>query len=415
MTAEIITIGDEILIGQIVDTNSAFIAKEFNKIGVSIRQITSVQDSREHLLESFAFAKAHSDIVIITGGLGPTNDDITKHILCEFTNDSLVENAEVLKHITHIFKTYIKRPMLPGNRSQAMVPSKAEVLTNKFGTAPGMWLEKDGTVFISLPGVPYEMKGLISNEVIPRIKERFDLPFIMHKTLLTFGMGESMIAQRLESFEANLPKDISLAYLPSLGSVRLRLSSKGVSREKVLKNIEQQVAVLQPLIEDVFVGFEEEGAYEQVIANLLVENSKTLAIAESCTGGALVQKFTQHPGASQYLKGSSVTYATESKIGVLGVQKRTIDEHSVVSEGVAIEMATRVRELYKSDIGISTTGNAGPSKGDADAPVGTVYVGIATDKGVVAHKFTMGTNRTRVIGKTVNKCLELLQEEILKN
>lgn len=415
MTAEIITIGDEILIGQIVDTNSAFIAKEFNKIGVSIRQITSVQDSREHLLESFAFAKAHSDIVIITGGLGPTNDDITKHILCEFTNDSLVENAEVLKHITHIFKTYIKRPMLPGNRSQAMVPSKAEVLTNKFGTAPGMWLEKDGTVFISLPGVPYEMKGLISNEVIPRIKERFDLPFIMHKTLLTFGMGESMIAQRLESFEANLPKDISLAYLPSLGSVRLRLSSKGVSKERVLKNIERQVAVLQPLIEDVFVGFEEEGAYEQVIANLFVENSKTLAIAESCTGGALVQKFTQHPGASQYLKGSSVTYATESKIGVLGVQKRTIDEHSVVSEGVAIEMATRVRELYKSDIGISTTGNAGPSKGDADAPVGTVYVGIATDKGVVAHKFTMGTNRTRVIGKTVNKCLELLQEEILKN
>lgn len=415
MTAEIITIGDEILIGQIVDTNSAFIAKEFNKIGVSIRQITSVQDSREHLLESFAFAKAHSDIVIITGGLGPTNDDITKHILCEFTNDSLVENAEVLKHITHIFKKYIKRPMLPGNKSQALVPSKAEVLTNKFGTAPGMWLEKDGTVFISLPGVPYEMKGLISNEVIPRIKERFDLPFIMHKTLLTFGMGESMIAQRLESFEANLPKDISLAYLPSLGSVRLRLSSKGMSREKVLKNIEQQVAVLQPLIEDVFVGFEEEGAYEQVIANLLVENSKTLAIAESCTGGSLVQKFTQHPGASQYLKGSSVTYATESKIGVLGVQKRTIDEYSVVSEGVAIEMATRVRELYKSDIGISTTGNAGPSKGDADAPVGTVYVGIATDKGVVAHKFTMGTNRTRVIGKTVNKCLELLQEEILKN
>lgn len=415
MTAEIITIGDEILIGQIVDTNSAFIAKELNKIGVSIRQITSVQDDREHLLESFAFAKAHSDIVIITGGLGPTNDDITKHILCEFTNDSLIENAEVLKHITHIFKTYIKRPMLPGNRSQAMVPSKAEVLTNKFGTAPGMWLEKAGTVFISLPGVPYEMKGLISNEVIPRIKQRFELPFIMHRTLLTFGMGESMIAQRLESFEANLPKDISLAYLPSLGSVRLRLSSKGVSKERVLKNIERQVAVLQPLIEDVFVGFEEEGAYEQVIANLLVENSKTLAIAESCTGGALVQKFTQHPGASQYLKGSSVTYATESKIGVLGVQKRTIDEYSVVSEGVAIEMATRVRELYKSDIGISTTGNAGPSKGDADAPVGTVYVGIATDKGVVAHKFTMGTNRTRVIGKTVNKCLELLQEEILKN
>lgn len=415
MTAEIITIGDEILIGQIVDTNSAFIAKELNKIGVSIRQITSVQDSREHLLESFAFAKAHSDIVIITGGLGPTNDDITKHVLCEFTDDSLVENAEVLRHITHIFKTYIKRPMLPGNRSQAMVPSKAEVLTNKFGTAPGMWLAREGTVFISLPGVPYEMKGLITNEVIPRIKERYTLPYIMHKTLLTFGMGESMIAKRLENFEAHLPESINLAYLPSLGSVRLRLSSKGKNKDEVMKNMEQQIKTLRTLVEDVFVGFESDGAYEQVVAQLLVEHSKTIAIAESCTGGALVQKFTQHAGASRYLKGSSVTYATESKIAVLGVQEQTILEHSVVSEGVALEMAARVRELYKSDIGISTTGNAGPTKGDADAPVGTVYIGIATDMGAVAHKFTMGTNRTRVIGKVVNKCLELLQEEILKN
>ncbi len=415
MTAEIITIGDEILIGQIVDTNSAFIAKELNKIGVSIRQITSVQDEREHLLESFAFAKANADIVIITGGLGPTNDDITKHILCEFTNDALVENAEVLRHITHIFKTYIKRPMLPGNRSQAMVPSKAEVLTNKFGTAPGMWLEKEATIFISMPGVPYEMKGLLENEVIPRIKERFELPYIEHKTLLTYGMGESMIAQRLETFEKNLPKAIKLAYLPSLGSVRLRLSSKGDREEEVSQRMKDQLKQLLPLIEDVFVGFEDEGAFEQVVAQLFVKKGKTLAIAESCTGGALVQRFTQHPGASQYLKGSSVTYATQSKIEVLGIEKATIEKNTVVSEEVALEMATRVRELYKSDIGISTTGNAGPSKGDSDVPVGTVCVAISTARASVAHTFTMGTNRTRVIGKAVNKCLELLQEEILKN
>lgn len=415
MIAEIITIGDEILIGQIVDTNSAYIGKILNGVGVSVRQITSVQDEREHLLESFTLAKAHSDIVIITGGLGPTNDDITKHVLCEFTQDTLVQNDEVLKHITHIFKKHIKRPMLPGNAAQAMVPAKAEVLTNTFGTAPGMWLQQGNTVFVSLPGVPYEMKALMEHQVIPRIKQRFTLPFIQHKTLLTYGEGESRIAKRLEDFEANLPATIKLAYLPSLGSVRLRLSSKGDNQEKLKEAMRIQIEKLQALVQDIFVGFEEDGAYEQVVAEQLVERSKTIAIAESCTGGELVKRFTQHPGASRYLKGSSVTYATQSKIDVLGVREETILTHSVVSEAVAQEMAQRVRLLYKSDIGIATTGNAGPTKGDADAPVGTVYIAIATSTGVVAHKFTMGTNRTRVIGKTVNKCLELLQEEILKN
>lgn len=415
MIAEIITIGDEILIGQVVDTNSAYIGKILNDVGVSVRQITSVQDEREHLLESFALAKTHSDIVIITGGLGPTNDDITKHVFCEFTQDKLVRNDEVLKHIEHIFREYVKRPMLPSNALQAMVPSKAEVLPNKFGTAPGMWLEQEGTVFISLPGVPYEMKTLMEHQVISRIKERYSLPSILHKTLLTYGEGESRIAKRLEDFEENLPKSIKLAYLPSLGSVRLRLSSKGKNKEALQAAMHTQIEKLQTLVEDIFVGFEDEGSYEQVVAEQLVSQSKTIAIAESCTGGELVQRFTQHAGASRYLKGSSVTYATQSKIDVLGVQEETITQHSVVSEAVAQEMAQRVRLLYKSDIGIATTGIAGPTKGDADAAVGTVYIGIATSKGAVAHKFSMGTSRTRVIGKTVNKCLQLLQEEILKN
>ncbi len=414
MTAEIITIGDEILIGQIIDTNSAYISKALNKIGVSVRQITSVQDEREHLLESFAFAKANADIVIITGGLGPTNDDITKHVLCEYTDDSLVENKEVLQHIEHIFKELIKRPMLPGNVSQAMVPSKAEILLNRFGTAPGMWLTKEGTVFVSLPGVPYEMKALIEHEVIPRIADRYDLPFIMHKTLLTYGEGESRIALRLETFETQLPAHIKLAYLPSLGSVRLRLSSKG-EEQFVKESMQAQLTKLLTLVEDTFVGYEDEGAYEEVVAEQLVAHSKTIAIAESCTGGELVKRFTQHAGASRYLKGSSVTYATQSKIDILGVKELTIQQHSVVSGEVAMEMAARVRELYGSDIGISTTGNAGPSAGDSHAAVGTVFIGIASETAAVAHKFSMGTNRTRVIGKTVNKCLELLQEEILKN
>ena len=415
MIAEIITIGDEILIGQIVDTNAAYLGKILNSIGVAVRQITSVQDEREHLLERFAAAQGHSDIVIITGGLGPTNDDITKHVLCEFTQDKLIQNQEVLEHITHLFKKYIKRPMLPGNAAQAMVPSKAEVLTNRYGTAPGMWLEQNGTVFISLPGVPYEMKALIEDQVIPRIKERFTLPCIIHKTFLTYGEGESRIAKRLEEFEEHLPKTIKLAYLPSLGSVRLRLSSSSYEEEELRAAMQVQVQKLRAIVQDIFVGFEDEGAYEQVVAQQLVSRSKTIAIAESCTGGALVARFTQHPGASQFLKGSSVTYATQSKIDVLSVREETIKKHSVVSEAVAQEMAQRVRVLYKSDLGIATTGNAGPTKGDANVAIGTVYIGIATSRGAVAHKFMMGTNRARVIGKTVNKCLELLQEEILKN
>ncbi len=414
MTAEIITIGDEILIGQIIDTNSAYISKKLNKIGVSVRQITSVQDDREHLLESFSFAKEKSDIVIITGGLGPTNDDITKHVLCEYTQDTLVENKDVLQHIKYIFKELVKRPMLQANASQAMVPSKAEVLPNQFGTAPGMWLEKDGTVFISLPGVPYEMKALVTQEVLPRIIDRHDLPFIMHKTLLTYGEGESVIALRLETFEAQLPEHIKLAYLPSLGSVRLRLSSKG-EEQRIKKTMQDQLDKIIPLLEGVFVGYENDGVYEQLIGEQMVANSKTIAIAESCTGGELVNRFAQHAGASRYLKGSVVTYATQSKIKVLGVKENTIHKHSVVSEEVAMEMAVKVRELYDSDIGISTTGNAGPSKGDADAAIGTVYIGIASQTAVIAHKFSFGTIRNRVVSKTVNKCLELLQQEILKN
>ncbi len=415
MIAEIITIGDEILIGQIVDTNSAYIATALNSIGVSVRQITSVQDQKEHLLESFEAAKYQADIVLITGGLGPTNDDITKHTLCKFTQDTLVQDDAVLAHIEQIFKVHIKKPMLPANAAQAMVPSKAEVLANKYGTAPGLWIEKRDTLFIALPGVPYEMKALMENEVLPRIKERYPLPFIMHKTLLTYGMGESTIAARLVDFEKNLIPEIKLAYLPSLGSVRLRLSAKGQEEAFIRRAMQEQLAVLLPLVEDVFIGYEDEGAFEQVVAQQMVANAKTLAIAESCTGGELVKRFTQHPGASQYLKGSLVTYATQSKIDVLGVKEKTITTHSVVSEEVAIEMAMRARDLYKSDIGISTTGNAGPSKGDADAPIGTVCIGIASSQGARAYKFAMGTNRVRVIGKTVSKCLELLQEEILKN
>lgn len=414
MTAEIITIGDEILIGQIIDTNSAFIGKELNKIGVSVYQITSVQDDKDHILKSLKEAEENADIIIITGGLGPTKDDITKHTLCEYFDDTLVENAEVLAHVEHIFKTYIKRPVLASNRTQAMVPSKCKVLTNRFGTAPGMWLEKNGKVFVSLPGVPYEMKALITNEVIPELRNRFKFPYIKHKTLLTYGLGESVIADRIEAFEHNLPDFIKLAYLPNLGRVRLRLSAKAMDKSVVETEMQKQIDLLIPLIDDIFVGYEEEGSLEALLEEQLTIFGQTLAVAESCTGGSIVQAITANAGASKYLKGSVVTYATASKVNVLGVSETIIERHSVVSEEVAKAMAKGVLELYNADYAISTTGNAGPEKGDADAEVGTVWIGIATKDDVYAEVFKFSNQREKTIKKATNKAFQMLQKEISK-
>lgn len=413
MRAEIITIGDEILIGQIVDTNSAYISKVLNNIGISVYQITSIQDDRDHILEAFAVAQARVDLVIITGGLGPTKDDITKHTLAHFFNDVLELNQEVLDHVAYLFKEFIKKPMLEANKTQALVPSTATILKNRYGTAPGMWMEKERTIFVSMPGVPYEMKSLMEDEVLPRLQEKFKLPFILHKTFLTYGMGESEIAQRIEVFENELPPHVKLAYLPSLGRVRLRLSTTGLDKDLVEKAIEDQSTRLLPLIEDIFVGYESDGELEEVVARLLVSQNKTLAIAESCTGGQMVERFTAHAGASQYLKGGLVTYATQSKIDILGVDPSVITQHSVVSGEVAMQMAVNARQLYKADIAIATTGNAGPSKGDSDAAVGNVFIGIATASGVQAHEYMMGNHRKRVIGKTVNKALELLRDTLL--
>ncbi len=416
MQAEIITIGDEILIGQIIDTNSAFIGKALNSIGVSVYQITSIQDEKDHLIKAFKEAEENANIIIITGGLGPTKDDITKHTLAEYFNDTLVQNDLVLAHVEQLFEKYITTPISDLNRKQALVPSKSKVLMNKYGTAPGMWMEKGNKVFISLPGVPYEMKALVEDEVLPKLAHKYKRPFILHKTILTYGLGESAIAQRIEHIEDQLPKHIKLAYLPSLGRVRLRLSGKGNDEDVLNKDIQTQVENILPLIKDIFVGFEDNNnSIEQIIANQLVKTNQTLAIAESCTGGKLTQTFTQHSGASAYFKGGLVTYATQSKVDILGVDQAIIKKHSVVSEAVAKAMAINVREKLNADIGISTTGNAGPTKGDSDAEVGTVFIGFATKEGAKAFQFNMGNHRERVINKTVNKVLELLQKEIFEN
>ena len=413
MQAEIITIGDEILIGQIVDTNSAFLGKEFNKIGVSVYQITSVQDDKAHILKALKEAEENADIIIITGGLGPTKDDITKHTICEYFNDTLVEDKAVLENVERIFSKY-KAPLLTVNKHQALVPSRAKVLMNKYGTAPGMWLEKNGKVFVSLPGVPYEMKALIKDEVIPSLRSKYKFPYIKHKTLLTYGIGESALADRIEAWEDNLPDFIKLAYLPSLGRVRLRLSGKSVNKETLENELIRQIDLLRPQIEDVFVGYEEDLSIEAIIGKQLTDQKKTLAIAESCTGGQIAKAITANAGASKYFKGSIVSYATESKVGVLNVSEDIIDAKSVVSKEVAEAMAVNVRQLFKTDYGISTTGNAGPSKGDSDAEVGTVWIAISSDKGVQTEVYNFGNLREKVIMRATNKAFEMLQKEILK-
>jgi len=416
MQAEIITIGDEILIGQIVDTNSAFIGKALNSIGVSVYQITSIQDDREHLLKAFAEAENNADIIIITGGLGPTKDDITKHTLADYFEDTLVQNDQVLQHVEQLFKKYINQPISEINKKQALVPTKAKVLMNKFGTAPGMWLEKGNKTFVSLPGVPYEMKALIDNEVLPNLIKKYKRPYILHKTILTYGLGESIIAERIEAIEDALPKHIKLAYLPSLGKVRLRLSGKGEDEANLALDIQSQIDKILPLIQDVFVGFQDnDEGLEQSIARQLTKKGQTLALAESCTGGKLAEQFTSHAGASAFFKGAIVSYATQTKIDLLGVSEEVINQKSVVSLEVAEAMATNIRKIIKTDYAVATTGNAGPTKGDSDAEVGTVFIAIASKHGVKAYEFNMGNHRERVINKTVNKALELLQKEIFEN
>lgn len=415
MFAEIITIGDEILIGQIVDTNSAFIAKEFNKVGISVYQITSVQDDKKHILQALKDAESHADIIIITGGLGPTKDDITKHTLCEYFDDYLVQNNMVLAHVKDLFKKYISTaPLLQVNIDQALVPSKATVLHNVNGTAPGMWMQKNNTVFVSLPGVPFEMKYLIEHEVIPKIQREFDRPFIVHRTMVTYGIGESALADRISDWEDNLPKDLKLAYLPSLGKVRLRLSAKGKDQKVIQEIVSSEVKKLNVLISDVIYGEEDDEGIEEVVAKLLTKKELTLSTAESFTGGKIAEQITEIPGASKYFKGSVVSYATETKINILNVPKELIAEHSVVSAPVAELMAENVRKLLKTDFSIATTGNAGPSKGDSNEAIGTVFIAIATPKGVISERFMMGSQRERVVQKSVNKAFEMLQKEILK-
>jgi nicotinamide-nucleotide amidase len=415
MKATIVTIGDEILIGQIVDTNSGFIAKSLDRIGVQINEMISISDDKQHILDTFKSLQNKVDLVVITGGLGPTKDDITKHTFCEYFNDTLVVNKEVETHVIELIETVMKRPASQMNKDQALVPSKCEVLFNKVGTAPGMWMKKENTVYISLPGVPYEMKYIVENEIIPKVVKEYQRPYILHKTIMTYGQGESLVAERIEDWENNLPDFIKLAYLPAPGRVRLRLTARGTNKEILEKAIEENVKSLAETIGDIIVGFDENETIELVLGRQLTKIGKTISTAESCTGGKIAEVLTSVSGASNYFRGSVVSYATDTKVSVLGVSQDVIDQYSVVSSQVAKEMALGIQKLMKTDYAIATTGNAGPSKGDADATVGTVFIALATPSDIIVEVFNFGQPREKVIDRAVNKAFEMVQKEILKN
>jgi len=419
MKATIVTIGDEILIGQIIDTNSAFIAKSLDKIGIDIHEVLSISDSRQHILETLNHLQNQVDLVIITGGLGPTKDDITKKTLCDYFEDELVVNDEVLDHVTELIEGFYKRPITQINKDQALVPSKATVLNNKVGTAPGMWMKKENTVFVSLPGVPYEMKCLIENEVVPKVIKEYKRPFIIHKTILTYGQGESLVAERIEAWENKLPEFIKLAYLPNPGRVRLRLSARGTDEEALKNAIEENVLSLAKIIGDIIVGYDENETLEVILGRLLTKNKQTISTAESCTGGKIAQMLTAIPGSSNYFKGSIVSYSKEVKIDVLKVSEETIKKHSVVSAEVAKEMAFGAQKILKTDFAIGVTGNAGPTTDDTDKSVGTVFIALATPNStledMICEEFNFGQPREKVIDRAVNTAFEMLQKEILKN
>jgi nicotinamide-nucleotide amidase len=415
MKAAIITIGDEILIGQIIDTNSSYMARALDKIGIATYEMASISDDKSHILKTLHEVQNNFDVVLITGGLGPTKDDITKKTFCDYFDDVLVQNDAVLDQVKSIIEGIYKKPITQLNRDQALVPSKSKVLFNKMGTAPGMLMEHQNTVFVSLPGVPYEMKYLIDNEVIPYLVEKFERPYIVHKTLMTYGRGESIIAEQIENWETNLPSFIKLAYLPSPGKVRLRLTARGTDEAVLINSVLSEIEKLKPLIGDIIIGYDEEETIEVILTRALSEKHLTLATAESCTGGKIAQLISSVPGTSACFNGGIVAYSNQIKIDVLKVNSDTIRQFSVISKEVAKEMALNCRSIFNTDYAIATTGNAGPTKGNSEAEIGTVFIAIATPNEVFVEEFNFGQPREKVTDRAVYKALEWLYKEISKN
>lgn len=411
MKADIITIGDEILIGQIVDTNSAWIASRLGEIGVSIRRKYSIGDRREEIIDAVRESMARSELTIITGGLGPTKDDITKRVLAEFFDSPMVCHTETYERVERMMAARgIAFNDL--NKGQAMVPEKCSVLPNHKGTAPGMWFGREGRVVVSLPGVPFEMEALMTESVLPRVREHFALSSVVHRTAITYGLAESMMAEHIAEWEDALPPHLHLAYLPSPAQLRLRLSAYDMDKEQAEREIDEQFGRLMPLLGDLFVGWGDT-TVQSAVAEMLLQRGETLSSAESCTGGVVASKFTAMSGASAYFMGGVVSYDNSVKEGVLGVRRESLEKYGAVSEQVAREMAEGVRRLCGTTYGISTTGIAGPTGGTPDKPVGTVWMAVATPTHTIVKCVQHGKVRAVNIERAATAVINLLRLELL--
>jgi len=412
--ASIITIGDELLIGQVIDTNSAWMAQQLNSIGIPVIRRVAVGDQWDEIWTALDEESKKAEIIFITGGLGPTADDITKPLLCKYFDGKMVLNKEALENVTHLFEKIFKRPITERNIKQAEVPDTCKVIINKKGTASGMQFEKNGILYFSLPGVPFEMMGMIEEDILPLLTSTFKLPHISHKTLVTYGIGESMLADMLQSFEGNLPSHIKLAYLPNHGLVRLRLTVTGENKSLVEKEVNTQFEYLQGVVKDSMVTNEDE-AMENVIGKMLLSRNQTVATAESCTGGYIAQLISSVPGASAYYEGSMVTYSYAAKEKSLQVKKSTLENLGAVSEEVVIEMTKGLLNQLNTTYAIAVSGIMGPGGGMPEKPVGTVWVAIANDRKTTTKKFHFRFNRQKNIQLTAMNALNMLRNFILKN
>ena len=418
MNAELLTIGNEILIGQIVNTNSVWMAQQLNLVGVSIVHMSSVADDKESILKAFDEASKRADIVLITGGLGPTKDDITKSTFCEYFNTELVIDEDVLSDVTGFFSKRNKE-VSDINKKQAEVPKGCLVIRNKNGTAPGMWMEKNDTIFVSMPGVPYEMQGMVLDDIIPEIKKRYKLPFIYHKTILTQGIGESVLSELISDWEDSLTdKEIGLAYLPSPGMVRLRLSSKGFNELELKQKVENAADNVKPLIEKYIYGYEEYGQQqpklEEILGKLLLEKNLKLALAESCTGGYISHLITSVAGSSAYYNGGVIPYHNEFKHNLLNVDNAIFEKHGAVSKECVMAMAKQSLIKFNADVSIAVSGIAGPSGGTEEKPVGTTWIAVAYKDRIIPKQFVFGDNRSRNIQMTAMTAMNMLRKLILK-
>ena len=414
VNASIVTIGDELLIGQVVDTNSSWIAQQLNKIGVAVKRRVAVGDSYEEIVQILGEESKNSDIILMTGGLGPTSDDITKTVLCDYFGGKMIVNKKALENVKYLFEKVFKRPISAVNLMQAEVPDVCEVIQNKRGSAPGMIFHKGNAIYISMPGVPYEMKGIMEDAVIPLLKEKFQLPVIVHRTMLTAGIGESALAEIIKDFEDALPSEIKLAYLPTYGMVRLRLSTSGLDKITVEKKMDHYFDELKILAKDYLVTDVDE-PMQVVIGKILKEKNKTVSTAESCTGGYIAHLLTTVPGSSKYYEGSIVSYSYNVKETLLDVHENTLNTFGAVSEQTVKEMLQGLLEKLNTDYGIAISGIMGPDGGTEDKPVGTVWMAVGNKENHQTQKINLRFNRERNIEVTGMMALNFLRKFILAN